>query len=56
MDYSAVGVNVYVYTKDGEEKGAAGTSIASPIVASEFAILKTCNDTFMTVSQMKRVL
>lgn len=53
VDYSAVGVNVYVYTKDGEEKGAAGTSIASPIVASEFAILKTCNDTFMTVSQMR---
>lgn len=53
VDYSAVGVNVYVYTKDGEEKGAAGTSIASPIVASEFAILKTCNDTFMTVSKMR---
>ena len=51
VDYSAVGVNVYA--KDGEEKGAAGTSIASPIVASEFAILKTCNDTFMTVSQMR---
>ena len=53
VDYSAVGVNVYVYTKDGEEKGTAGTSIASPIVASEFAILKTCNDTFMTVPQMR---
>ena len=53
VDYSAPGVNVYVYTKDGKEAGVEGTSLASPVVASEFAILKTCSDTFMTVPQMR---
>ena len=53
VDYSAPGVNVYVYTKDGKEAGVEETSLASPVVASEFAILKTCSDTFMTVPQMR---
>lgn len=53
VDYSALGVNVYVYTKDAKEAGAEGTSFASPVVASEFAILKTCSDTFMTVPQIR---
>ena len=55
VDYSAIGTEVYVYTNDSKESYASGTSFSTPLVAAEFAILKTCNDSFISVKQLREI-
>ena len=55
VDYSAIGTKVYVYTSDSNESCASGTSFSTPLVAAEFAILKTCNDSFISVEQLREI-
>lgn len=53
VDYSAIGTNVYVYTKDSKESWNSGTSFSTPLVAAEFAMIKTCMDSFKTIPEIK---
>lgn len=53
VDYSAIGKDVYVYTNESKEEGVSGTSLSTPLVAAEFAILKTCNDSYISVDRMR---
>lgn len=53
VDYSTIGSNVLVYTKDSGVAAGYGTSYACPIVAAEFAVFKTCSDSFKTVSELR---
>lgn len=53
VDYSAIGTDVFVYTNRSEESCASGTSFSTPLVAAEFAMIKTCSDSFMTIEQLR---